>query len=156
MRSGQLRLSRRGPSVHPWAPIRPSAGPSPDDVPGQTSGPAEGPQDESIPAPIIVAKVNDKGTGSPRDDSLLRGAAFAIHADDGDGIFEAGSDGVVWDGTADSGFLVFPAAPEGDYWVIETDAPTGFHTAPPTLVHHEPDRGAPGLPGREGTTELRA
>ena len=38
---------------------------------------------------------------------------------------------------ASSGFLVFPAAPEGDYWVVETDAPTGFHTAPPTLVRHE-------------------
>ena len=47
------------------------------------------------------------------------------------------SDVVVWEGAADSGFLVFPAAPEGDYWVVETDAPTGFHTAPPMLVRHE-------------------
>src|SRR4029079_18015399 len=60
-----------------------------------------------------------------------------IHADDGDGIYEAGSDDVVWDGTADSGFLVFRAAPEGDYWVVETDAPPGFHTAPPTLIHYQ-------------------
>ncbi|MET0771592.1 MAG: PT domain-containing protein [Candidatus Limnocylindrales bacterium] len=120
----------------PGPTIRPSPGPSPDDIPGPTAGP-DGPQDEPLPAPIIIAKVNDHGTGSPRDDSLLRGAAFAIHADDGDGIFEAESDGVIWDGTATSGYLVFPAAPEGAYWVVETDAPTGFDTASPTLIHHE-------------------
>jgi hypothetical protein len=89
-----------------------------------------------VPAPIVIAKVDDKGTRTPGDDSLLRGASFAIHVDDGDGRYEAESDEVVWEGTADTGFLVVPAAPEGDYWIVETDAPTGFRTAAPILVEH--------------------
>ena len=75
-----------------------------------TSGPDEVPLAEVIPPPIIVAKVNDQGTDTPRDDSLLRGAAFAIHADDGDRTYEPESDELVWDGTAR---LRFPRVPRG-------------------------------------------
>ncbi len=103
-----------------------------------------------------MAKVDDRGTATFRDDRLLRGASFAIRVDDGDGRYDAGSDEVVWDGTADSGFLVFPAPPEGDYWIVETDAPTGFDTASPILVTHDLDRRASRLRHGAGGTDMRA
>ena len=84
-----------------------------------------------------MAKVDDGGTATFRDDRLLRGASFAIRVDDGDGRYDAATDDVVGEGTAESGFLVFPAPPEGDYWIVETDAPSGFETASPVLVSHD-------------------
>ena len=85
-----------------------------------------------------MAKVDDRGTATLRDDRLLRGASFAIRVDDGDGRYDPVTDKVVAQGTADSGFLVFRAPPEGDYWIVETDAPSGFETAAPVLVSHDP------------------
>jgi hypothetical protein len=85
---------------------------------------------------VIVAKVNNKGTGRFSDDRLLRGAHFQIRVDDGDGDYEPnGDDGtVIFDGIAETGFLTHSEPAVGDYWVVEVDAPTGFERARPTLV----------------------
>jgi hypothetical protein len=93
-----------------------------------------------VPAPVIVAKINTKGTEPIRDDRLLRGAHFVIRTDDGDGEYEPDDgDEVVFDGVAQYGFLVFQEPPAGDYWLSELDAPTGFERAGrPTFVTVEP------------------
>jgi hypothetical protein len=85
---------------------------------------------------VIVAKINTRGTEVLRDDRLLREAHFLIHTDDGDGSYEpTADDQAVFDGIAQYGFLVFKEPHEGDYWVVETDAPSGFERARrPTLV----------------------
>ena len=80
----------------------------------------------STRTPIIIAKVDDRGTRTVKDDRLLAGATFRVARDDGDGQFEAATDVEVFSGVATNGFLVFRTPEVGDYWVIEVDAPSGY------------------------------
>jgi hypothetical protein len=94
-----------------------------------------------VPAPLIIAKVTNKGTDQLRDDRLLPGARIEIRIDDGDGKYEPTTDDskIGFDGVADKGFLIFRTPPDGDYWVVEADAPTGFEKSRPLLVHYPAD-----------------
>ena len=83
-----------------------------------------------------MAKINDNGTTNDfSDDVLLPGATFAFYLDDGDGLFEPGTDDIaVGQVTSDTGWhRVVPPGP-GDYWVVEQNEPEGFDVAPPLLV----------------------
>ena len=78
----------------------------------------------------------NNGTGDITDDSLLPGAAFVIHLDDGDGVFEPDDDDAppIQPSLVVGGFHVFTPTTPGRYWVVETSSPEGFDTAAPTLV----------------------
>ena len=76
--------------------------------------------------PIIVAKIDTRGTSTLSDDRLLRGAHFRIYRDNGDGEFDATTDVQVFDGVAETGFLVYKSPGVGSYWVVEVDAPPGY------------------------------
>ncbi|MET0773230.1 MAG: hypothetical protein ABWZ82_09110, partial [Candidatus Limnocylindrales bacterium] len=114
------------------------------DGPASTIGPEPTPPGLppglSVPAPIIIAKVDTKGTSDRSDDRLLAGARFEIRADDGDGEFETnGDDALVFEGVATRGFLAFNSPPEGVHWVVEVDAPPGYYRARPVEVHYIPE-----------------
>ena len=90
-----------------------------------------------VAAPIVVTKVDDKGTSSRKDDRLLAGAHFEIRLDDGDGKFEPKTDdALVFEGVAQHGYLVFETPPQGINWIIEVDAPSGYDTAKPVQVRY--------------------
>jgi hypothetical protein len=116
-------------------------GPASSVQPGPTPTPAPTPTPD--PAPLIIAKVDSKGTREYGDDTLLPGATFRIYKDDGDGRYDPDSDIVVFDGVAKNGFLVFEDPEPAQYWVIEIDAPTGYELARPRIVRYEGDEGAP-------------
>ena len=99
----------------------------------------ETPRPETGPAPIIIAKVNTKGTNGLSDDRLLPNAEFEMRLDDGDGRYEPDEDQVVHQAVATRGFLVLRSPPEGDYWVVEVDAPSGFELAKPMLARYPTD-----------------
>jgi hypothetical protein len=120
-----------------------SATPEPTDDVGPTSSEEPVPTVPSDPAPLIVAKVDNKGTRQYSDDTLLAGAHFRIYRDDGDGRYEADEDTVAFDGVAEHGFLVFERPQPGEYWVVEIDAPSGFELARPKIVRYRGDEGEP-------------
>ena len=83
--------------------------------------------------------MNTKGTKGLSDDRLLADAHFEFRLDDGDGKYEPDEDQVIHQGVATKGFLIFESPPEGDYWVVEVDAPTGFALAKPMLARYPTD-----------------
>jgi hypothetical protein len=112
--------------------------------------PAPTPGAAARPAPLIVAKVDNRGTRGYRDDRLLPGAAFRVYQDDGDGRYDPQVDTLAFDGIAETGFLVFREPVPGSYWVVEVDAPSGYEIARPRIVRYPGDSapadcvGAPG------------
>ena len=99
--------------------------------------PSASPSGSTLPEtgepPLIVAKINDKGTNDRDDDKMAGGATFDIRVDDGDGKYEPGGDDgspiVELDARARYSVYVPPAA-QGDYWVKEKTPPKGLTTAP--------------------------
>ena len=90
------------------------------------------------PPPLIIAKVNDKGTSTREDDKFVGGAVFEIRVDDGDGKYEPNADdgGVVATLKATDGYAVYNPGLPGDYWVKEVDAPNGLSKADAMLVKY--------------------
>ena len=91
-----------------------------------------------IDPPIIVPKVNDKGTPEISDDRIVPGAVFEFRRDDGDGIYEPVGDDfpVLAQVEATNGFAVFTPPEPGDYWVTESTPPPGLKVADPILAHY--------------------
>jgi hypothetical protein len=87
--------------------------------------------------------VDTKGTRDYSDDTLLPGARFRIYKDDGDSRYESAADSAVFDGVAETGFLVFEDPEPGDYWIIEIDAPDGYELARPRIIRYRGDAGEP-------------
>jgi hypothetical protein len=127
------------PSPEPTEGVGPitTAEPSPEPTEGvaaATSEPGATPRPDTRPAPLIVAKVDNRGTRAYSDDRLLPGATFRIYQDDGDGKYERDTDILAFDGVAEHGFLVFKQPTPGRYWVIEVDAPSGYELSRPRLI----------------------
>jgi hypothetical protein len=88
--------------------------------------------------PLIVAKVNNKGTTDQDDDKIVGGATFEVRLDDGDGEYEPDSDDGAPIAELDSpdGYSVYTPPSSGDYWVKEVTPPAGLTTAPAMLVEY--------------------
>lgn len=87
----------------------------------------------AAPGRINISKTDDDG-------APLDGAVFTLYADDGDGVFEGGTDDAVVgtcttgvsnsDGTTPAaGACSFIDVPLGSYWVDETGVPAGYSKA---------------------------
>jgi hypothetical protein len=87
-----------------------------------------------VVTPIIIAKLDDRGTRSRRDDRLLRGATFRIVFDDGDARYEPAGDRTVFEGVATRGWLAFRPREVGGYWIVEVTAPPGYGSSDPVRV----------------------
>jgi hypothetical protein len=84
---------------------------------------------------ILIAKVDNNGTPDPDDDVLLDGASFEVHLDDGDGLFDADADSVVFGPEAAvGGTLDTDDLSAGSYWIVEMIVPDGFVGTDPILV----------------------
>ncbi len=108
---------------------------TPSPTPVVTPSPTPTPTPSEEVASILIAKVDNNGTADPSDDVLLDGAEFEVYLDDGDGIFEADQDTLVFgeDPTVD-GLLDTDALPAGSYWIVETIVPDGYVGSDPILV----------------------
>jgi hypothetical protein len=86
--------------------------------------------------PVIVLKIDTRGTATFTDDRLLPGATFVFHGDNGDSTYEPdGADAPsIFTGVAQDAFLVFRAPPETAMWLAETRPPVGYEVAKPELV----------------------
>jgi hypothetical protein len=119
------------PEPTPTPTPEPTPTPTPTPEPTPTPLPTEQPREASI----LIAKVDNNGTADPADDVLLDGARFEVRSDDGDGIFEAGQDTLVF-GPAEAadGLLDTDLVPGGMYWIVEAVVPNGFVGSDPILV----------------------
>ncbi len=100
---------------------------TPTPTPVVTPTPTPAPTEEPTEASILIAKVDNNGTADPGDDVALDGASFAVYLDDGDAVFDADVDSLVFgpapttDAMIDTDLL----AP-GDYWIVEAVVPAGY------------------------------
>ena len=117
------------PTATPTGTVGPTATATTTPTPTGTFAPAGDP-------PLIAVKVNDQGTSTVEDDRITGGATFELRADDGDGRYEPNGDDarVIDTAVAPRGFAVFDPPGPGDYWITETDSPSGLDVAPPQLV----------------------
>lgn len=115
----------------PSAPA--SEGPQPTPTPTGTSTP------EQPEPPIVIPKVDDKGTPNRDDDRIVGGAQFEIRLDDGDKTYEPNADDGAALATVDAtnGYAVYTPPGPGDYWIEEVVAPAGLTKAPAKLVPYE-------------------
>jgi hypothetical protein len=92
------------------------------------------PRPGAVVAPILIAKLDDRGTRTRGDDRLLRSATFRILFDDGDQRYEPQDDRAVFEGVARRGWLAFLPQEAGGYWIVEVTAPSGYQPSQPIRV----------------------
>ena len=115
-----------------------SEAPSGSVEPTESASPSGSTAPELTAPPLVVAKVDDKGTSTRDDDRLTGGAVFEVRIDDGDGAYEPdGDDGsVIADLVSPKGYSVYLPDGPGDYWVKEVQPPDGLETADAMLVKY--------------------
>jgi hypothetical protein len=108
---------------------------TPEPTPVVTPSPTPLPTEQPNQASILIVKIDNNGTADPQDDVFLDGASFAVYLDDGDAVFEAGQDDLVFGPapTVDS-MLDTDLLSPGQYWIVEAVVPTGFVGMDPVLV----------------------
>jgi prealbumin domain-containing protein len=100
-----------------------------------TPTPAPTDDEDERQASILIAKIDNKGTADPDDDEALDGATFEVRADDGDEVFEADQDELIFGpAAAPDGMLDTDLLDGGMYWIVETIVPAGFIGTDPILV----------------------
>jgi hypothetical protein len=88
-----------------------------------------------VRASILIAKYDDMGTDTVDDDVALDGASFEVWLDDGDEVFDTGSDTLAYGpATTKDGLLDTDPLPAGWYWIVESVVPDGYVGSAPILV----------------------
>jgi hypothetical protein len=117
----------------PQPTTEPTAAPTVEPTAAPTAEPTAPPLASA--ASILIAVFDSQSTADPDDDTLLDAGVFAVHLDDGDGIFEPAADALVFGpAEANGGLLDTADLPAGRYWIVQTATPAGYRPAAPVLA----------------------
>lgn len=112
--------------------------------------------DAATSASILIVSLDTRGTDLTDDDVLLDRTVFSVHADDGDGAFDASLDAVAYGPIpAVGGLLDTSKLGPGQYWV-DADPPAGYEAPPPILVELNTDATRTCVWDARGLTECQA